>query len=221
MIMELTELPQELYAATGPETRDFAVKAGSLKPFIKSVPAIIGGVIWMAFFSLIFFSLFDLNLSEMIAKGAADAGTINPAYYLLGFCGIFYAVGLIIIGKAIIPLVRRGGYFVGTPDRLIHYRKGNVRSIDWELFTGDMKVRGNDIKGSISMSLKTGRIRRRNGGQTFYPDVIFMTAIPGVSDIEKLCRKRLKENSSIPEQDQSLQSGTLWKLTNYPRYSHL
>ncbi|MGE5420321.1 MAG: hypothetical protein ACM3UT_09060 [Chloroflexota bacterium] len=219
--MELTELPQELYTAIGSETRDFSVKAGSLKPFRKAVPGIIGGIAWMAFFSLIFFGIFNLDLSGMIAAGAAENKTINPAYYLLGFFGIFYTIGLIIIGKAIIPFIRRGGWFVGTPDRLVHYRRGNIRSIDWEQFTGDMKVRGNGAKGTISMSLRTGRIKRNKGGQTYIPDVIFMTGIPAVPEIEQLCRKRLKENSSLPDKDQTTQSGNQWKLTNYPRYSHL
>lgn len=221
MIMELTELPQELYAAIGSETRDFAVKAGALKPFRKSLPLIISGIIWLLFFSLLFFALIDLNLSEMIENGAAENKDINPAYYFLGFIGIFYVIGLGIIAKAILPLIRRGGYFVGTPDRLIHYRRGNIRSIDWEQFTGDMKVRGNENKGTLSMSLKTGTMKRRKGSQYFTPDVIFITAIPKVSDIEKLVRKRFKENSPVTDQDQSLQTGALWKLMNYPRYSNL
>lgn len=221
MIMELVELPRELNDAVGPETRDFAVKAGSLKPFRKSLPAIIGGFVWMGFFSLLFFGIFGLDIQEMIANGATGNETINQAYYLLGFIGIFYVIGLIIIGKALLPLIRRGGYYVGTPDRLIHYRKGNIRSIDWEQFTGDMKVRGNDGKGTLSMSLKTGTIKRRKGGHYFTPEVIFITAIPNVSDIEKMVRKRLSENSPVTGQDQTLQTGTIWKLTNYPRYSHL
>jgi hypothetical protein len=165
--------------------------------------------------------MFDTDLGGMIAAGAAENKSVNPAYYLVGFFGIFYVVGLIIMGRGIIPLIRRGGWFVGTPDRLIHYRKGNIRSIDWEQFTGDMKVRGSADKGSISMSLRTGIMKSRKGGQTFIPEVIFMTAIPGVSDIENFCRKRIKEKSSLPVQDQSSQSGVLWKLSNYPRYSHL
>lgn len=221
MIMEFTDLPQELYDAIGSETRDFAFKAGALKPFRKARTPMIGGIVWMAFFSLIFFGIFDLDLRGMIAAGAAENKPINPAYYLLGFIGIFYLIGLIIMGKGIIPLIRRGGWFAGTQERLIHYRKGNIRSIDWEQFTGDMKVRCNDGKGSISMSLRTGIIKRRKGGQTYVPDVIFMTAIQGVSDIENFCRKRIRENSSLPAQDQSSQSGALWKLSNYPRYSHL
>jgi hypothetical protein len=35
---------------------------------------------------------------------------------------------------------KKGGYFVGTQVRLIHYQKGIIRSIDWEQFSGDIEV---------------------------------------------------------------------------------
>ena len=219
--MDLFELPSDLNNAVGAERRDFAVKAGSLKPFRKSMPGIMGGIVWLAFFTLLFFGIFNVDLPKMIASGAAENKSINPAYYLIAFFGVFYVIGLIIILLAIIPFFRRGGYFVGTADRLIQYRKGNIRSIDWEQFTGYMKVKGNTNKGCVSMSLRTGRIKRNKGGQTFIPEVIFITSISGAAEIGELCRKRMTENSSIPQQKRTTESDIQWKLMNYPRYSHL
>lgn len=219
--MDLIELPPDLNNAIGTERRDFAVKAGSLRPFRKSLAGIIAGIVWMTFFSLLFFGIFNVNLLKMIESGAAEAGSINPAYYVIAFFGIFYVIGFIIIGSAIIPLIRRGGYFIGTPDRLIQYRSGNIRSIDWEQFTGYMKVRGNGNKGCVSMSLRTGRMKRSKGSQIFIPEVIFITSISGAAEIGELCRKRIRENSSVPQQERTTESDIQWKLMNYPRYSHL
>jgi len=199
--MEFIELPPALNNAISNEGRDFAVKAGSLRPFRKSLSGIISGIVWLAFFSLLFFSIFNVNLPEMIANGAAGNNSINPAYYLIAFFGIFYLIGFIIIGSAIIPLIRRGGYFIGTPDRLIQYRSGIIRSIDWEQFTGDIRVSGNERKGTISMLMRTGRMKRQRGGSIYIPDEIYITSIPGVFDIEKFCRRRIKENA--PHTDKS------------------
>lgn len=218
----MTDLPQELYLVIGSESRDFAVKAGALKPFRKSISGIIASFIWFGFFSLLFFGIFNINPREVIASGAAENKTINPAYYLLAFFGIFYIIGLIILAASVLPLIRRGGYFVGTPDRLIQYRKGNIRSIDWEQFTGYMKVKGNENRGCVSMSLRTGNMKRRNkGSPVFVPEVIFITSIPGAASIGELCMKRIKENSSISRHERTTESDLQWKLMNYPRYSHL
>jgi hypothetical protein len=197
--MVSTELPQVLNEVTGSENRDFSFKAGSSRPFRKSLPGIISGILWIAFFSLIFFGIFDLDFKGMLERGAEENKSINPAFYLMGFFGIFYLIGLAILFSAIIPAIRRGGYFIGTPVRLINYRNGNIRSVNWEQFTGDMQVRGKEQGGNISFLLKTGTWKRQKGGSIYVPDMIFMTAIPGLSEVEKICRQRIKENKPAGE----------------------
>ncbi len=125
--MDLLELPPTLNNAIGSEGRDFVVKAGSLRPLRNSLSGIIAGIVWLAFFSLLFFGIFNVSFPEMVARGAAENNRINQAYYIIAFFGIFYVIGFIIIGKAILPLIKRGGYFIGTPDRLIQYRNGIIR----------------------------------------------------------------------------------------------
>jgi hypothetical protein len=197
--MNFMELPPALNNVIGTEGRDFVVKAGSLKPFRKSLPGIIAGIVWMAFFSLLFFGIFNVDLPEMIASGANENSSINPAYYVVAFFGVFYVIGFIIIGSAIIPLIKRGGYFIGTPDRLIQYRSGIIRSVDWEQFTGDIRISGNERKGTIWMKMRTGRMKRQKGGSIYIPDEIFITSVPGISDIEKSCRMRIKENAPVTD----------------------
>ena len=57
-------------------------------------------------------------------------------------------------------IFKKGGYFVGTPTRLVRYQNGNIRSIDWEQFSGDIEVSGRDPKGNISLQMRTGRVVR-------------------------------------------------------------
>lgn len=113
------------------------------------------------------------------------------------FLGIFLLAGIFIFVSGIIALFKSGGYFVGTPLRLVHYQNGNIRSIDWEQFSGEIELRGNAQKGNISLQMRTGRMVSRKGQSDRYvPDVIYITAIPDVFEVEKVCR--IKENDLTP-----------------------
>ena len=88
---------------------------------------------------------------------------------------------------------------MGTPLRLIHYHKAKMRSIDWEQFSGDIEVKGDINKGSIVLKMRTGRmVSRKNGPDRYVPDVIYMSKIPNAFEIERICRKRIKENDPTP-----------------------
>jgi len=96
-------------------------------------------------------------------------------------------------------LFKKGGYFVGTPTRLVHFRNGTIRSIDWEQFSGDIEVNGNEQKGNISLGLRTGKmVSQKNGPDRYVPDTIYISGIQEVYKVEKLCRMRIKENDPTP-----------------------
>ena len=82
---------------------------------------------------------------------------------------------------------------------MVRYQNGNIRSIDWEQFSGDIEVSGRDPKGNISLQMRTGRVvRTKNGPEKLIPDVIHMSGIPYVFEVEQFCRKRIKENDPTP-----------------------
>jgi hypothetical protein len=96
-------------------------------------------------------------------------------------------------------LFRKGGYFVGTQTRLISLQKGKYRSVDWEQFSGDIEVTGNDQKGNIKLGLRTGKmVSSKNGPERYVPDELYISGIPNVFEIEQVCRKRIKENDPTP-----------------------
>jgi len=99
----------------------------------------------------------------------------------------------------IYSMFKKGGYFVGTPTRLVHFRKGKMRSIDWEQFSGDIAVRSGAAKGTVSLQMRTGKmVSRKNAPDRYVPDVIYLSQIPHAFEVEKLCRKRIKENDPSP-----------------------
>jgi hypothetical protein len=113
--------------------------------------------------------------------------------------GFFVLIGIDMLIGGFYSMFKKGGYFVGTPMRLVHYYKGSMRSIDWEQFSGDIEVNGNVNKGSVSLQMRTGKmVSRKNGPDRYVPDVIYMTKIPNAFEIEKFCRKRIKENDPTP-----------------------
>ena len=96
-------------------------------------------------------------------------------------------------------LFRKGGYYVGTPTRLIVFEKKGFRTVDWEQFSGDIAVSGNDQKGNISLGLRTGRMAgSKSGSDRYVPDTLYISGISDVFEVEKICRRRIKENDPTP-----------------------
>lgn len=103
------------------------------------------------------------------------------------------------VGFGIYSLLKKGGYFIATPLRLITFQNGTVRSIDWEQFSGDIEINGNEFEGNLALQMRTGRmISSKNSGSRYVPDTIYLTGIPNVFEIEQICRKRIKENDPTP-----------------------
>ena len=201
------QLPYALYTSAGNEKKDFAVKAGRAQPLRKSMAMVLFGTFWTAFTSIFVVAflgpLFMGKEVEFEANGVptvAGPGNLGPILVPALIIGFFMIVGLIMLSIGISSAFKKGGYFVGTPTRLIHYHRGTLRSIDWEQFSGDIEFTvGNTRMGNISLQMRTGRmVSRKNGPDRYVPDVIYMSQVPDVFEIERICRTRIKENDPTP-----------------------
>ena len=204
-MIESISLPEELLINTGTESREFAVKGKRAQPLFKSIPTVIFGVVWLAFISLIASIFFIPSAlgedAEVINSGVSEgagSGNMGPELFPAIFIGVFFLIGIFILGGGLISLLKSGAYFVGTPARLVSYKKGFLKSTDWEQFTGDITVFGTNKKGSIYLTMRTGEMIRGKGGSRYVPDVVFICGVPGVYEIEQICRKRIKENDPTP-----------------------
>jgi len=205
MLQNIT-LPQSLMSTIGSENKDFAVKAGRAQPLKKSLSLILFGTAWTAFTSIFVFAFlgplfqgkevhFESNGVPTIASPDNLSPIIMPAIIIC----IFVLIGIGILSRGIYLIFKKGGYFIGTPTRLVHFQNGNIRSIDWEQFSGDIKVNGNIQKGNIALQMRTGKIvSRKKGPDRYVPDIIYISEIPNVFDIEQICRRRIKENDPTP-----------------------
>ena len=199
-------LPPDLNAAIGSEKKDFAVKAGRAQPRNNSISTILFGAAWTSFTSIFVFNFldpllhgeevhFELNGVPTVASVDDLDSILMPAIII----GVFVLIGISVLSWGIYSLFKKGGYFVGTPIRFIHYQNGNIRSIDWEQFSGEIEFNGNAHKGNISLQMRTGRmVSRKNSPDEYVPDVIYISEIANVFEVEQICRKRIKENDPTP-----------------------
>jgi hypothetical protein len=205
-MVESYRLPELLVNNIGGEKTDFAVIASRSQPLKNSLAIILFGTFWLAFTSIFvvaflgpLFAGNEVHFTSNDVPVVAGPGNLKPIILPAMIIGIFVLVGLVMLGVGISSFVRKGGYFVGTPARLIHYRKGTVRSIDWEQFSGDITVSGNDQKGNITLGMRTGKmVSQKNGPDRYVPDTMYISGVEGVFEIERLCRKRIKENDPTP-----------------------
>jgi hypothetical protein len=83
---------------------------------------------------------------------------------------------------------------VGTSTRLVHYQNGNIRSIDWEQFSGEIELNGNDHKGNISLQMRTGKMVSRKTSQTDMSPMLFtFQKFPMYLRLNKFVEKELKK----------------------------
>ncbi len=205
-MIEFIPLPHELERFIGSESKDFTVKADRSHPLKMSLFMILFGGVWLAFTSIFFiaflgplFSGQEVHMTVNDVPTVAGPGNLGPITAPAIIIGIFTLVGLLVLGFGIRSAFQKGGYFVGTPLRLIHYHRNKFRSIDWEQFSGDITVRGKDRKGSITLGMRTGKmVSSKNGPDRYVPDTLYITGIPHVFEIEQVCRKRIKENDPTP-----------------------
>lgn len=134
------------------------------------------------------------------ANGIPKTGSLDNFQPMVApalIIGMFVLIGIVILTRGFYSLFQKGGYFVGTKNRLIRYHKGNVISYDWEQFSGNMEI--NKSKGDLSMQLRTGKmVQRKNNSDQFIPDILYISGMEDILEIEKTCRIRIKENDPTP-----------------------
>lgn len=205
-MLDKYDLPKNLLTVIGNEKIDFSVKAKRAKPTKSSIAIILFGTVWTAFTSIFVFAfLWPLFLGEEVHFTSNDVPTVaspdnlEPIILPAVIIGLFVLIGILMLGFGIYSIFKKGGYFVGTPLRMISYQNGNIRSIDWEQFSGDIEVNGDEIQGNLTLQMRTGKmVSSKNRGSRYVPDTIYISGIPNVYTIEQICRKKIKENDPTP-----------------------
>ena len=205
-MIENTRLPQAMSSIVGSERKEFAVKAGRAHPLKKSLSVILFGTFWTAFTSIFVVAFLgplfvgkEVHFESGGVPIVASPDNLEPILVPALLIGFFVLVGIAMLAWGFYLMFKKGGYFVGTSLRLIHYQNGRIRSIDWEQFSGDIEVKAKTRIGNISLQMRTGKmVSRKNGPDKYVPNVIYISEIPRVFEIEQICRRRIKENDPTP-----------------------
>ena len=205
-MLENVFLPPEMNNMIGSEIKEFAVKAKRAYPPKTSLIMLVFGGFWLGVTLILMFvflgPLFQGKEVHFLVNDiptVAGPGNLGPILVPALIIGLFILIGLGLFGSGLYLLFKKGGYFVGTPTRLISLQKGKYRSVDWEQFSGDIEVTGNERKGTIRLGMRTGKIvSSKNGPDRYVPDELYISGIPNVFEIEQSCRKRIKENDPTP-----------------------
>jgi hypothetical protein len=187
--MDSFELPQELRSAIGSDPVDFAVKSGPHGPFRTFLPSIIFG---LAFAGATLLFVFIFLSSENETEEALQRSD-TPVIILFS---VFFIAGISITFSGIIRALRGGGYFAGTPKQLIYYRKGKLSLIDWMEFTGDIQLSGNGNKCTILLVMRKGQ--KAGPAKAYVPDLLYITSVSNAFEVERIIRRRIKENDPTP-----------------------
>jgi hypothetical protein len=134
-MLEPVSLPDKLIEIIGSESKDFAVKGGHAQPVKNSIGVIIFSLFWLGFTSIFVFAFLGPLLWDKETTGSGNfvissegmQGMTVPALVI----GLFVFIGLVMLFFGLYSLFKKGGYFVGTPTRLINFNKNSYRSIDW------------------------------------------------------------------------------------------
>ncbi len=204
--MSFYTIPQALKSVLDNESIDFSIKSKRNHPKNSAMAMLAFSLFWNAFVSIFIVAfivpLFTEGEVHFLTNDVPTVATLENWKPMLVPCliiGVFVLVGLLMLGYGLVMMFQSGAYFVGTPTRFIKYRKGTVTVTDWEQFSGNIKLTNKNLEGSLSLELRTGKIRSRDkGADRFVPDIIHIASVENVFKIEKLCRKRIKENDPTP-----------------------
>ncbi|WP_281636778.1 hypothetical protein [Flavobacterium marginilacus] len=200
----IQSLPPDLKSVIGTEKIDFSILAKRKQPLKNSFGLIIFGTIWTAFISIFVFAFivplfkgeevhFKVNDEPVTGSWENFDQMLVPTLLI----GVFVLIGIGILSSGFYSFFQKGGNFVGTPNRLIHYRKGTITTYDWEQFSGNMEI--NSKKEDMSMELRTGKmVSEKNKPDKYVPDVIYISGVTDILEIERICRNRIKENDPTP-----------------------
>jgi len=201
---KMNKLPKDLQTVIGNENIDFTVYAKRKQPKSTSFIIIAFSLLWL-FFPLIgsyafFKPLFkgeNVNFKVNDIPTTANWDNLEPMIVPSLLLIFFLAIGFGLLISGLIALLKKGGYYVGTENRIINYNNGTIKYFDWEQFTGNIELNFN--KKDISLEMRRGKIAKRdNGPDEFIPEILHLSGIENLIEVERICRERIKENDPTP-----------------------
>ncbi len=205
--MNSVQLPKELLSVIGDESIDFAVKSKRSQRPLDYIWIFIISVAWTGMLSLAALSMLiplfrgeQLVFSSLGGTSKASLDNLQPLLIPSLGIGLFLMIGLVPMIWIIYIVLQEGGYFVGTKTRLLHLHKDRLRSYTWQRFSGEYSV--NSKRDTLLLFLRYSGMRGTNYIRwDSQPDVIYISGTDQASQIEKLCRLRIRTHATLIKND--------------------
>ena len=197
-------LPKILVDSLGSEVQDFAVKAKKAYPASIGLSMLVFSIIWLTVNGIIA-SVFlvpllqgevvETTFNEQLVSGSLD--NLQPILLPVLLNTFFLIIGIGLTVASFYFLLKSGGYFVGTPQRLYILNGSKLDSIEWDLFSGKNTVTGSSQFGNITLELRASQENKpRRTSSLVATDKIFLQGIQNPYQVEKLCRQRIQQNDA-------------------------
>lgn len=198
-MIENHQIPPQLKSQLGDERISFFVKAAKEKSTKDSWSAIRWGLLWVAVIGGIFTAMvYELLLGKPTGLNIGDTritvtpDDLSPLYGFFTFGAFFVLPGFIVIGLGIYGFYRKGGYFLGTENRLIHLNSWKECSVyNWSEFQNKIDIYFTKNRGNLVFSLKEKIITKKNGKKVKETESIGMAEINHAREIKAFCHEKI------------------------------
>lgn len=194
--------PRKLHNAIGNETIIFKVDAQRKHPISTSVGYIIfHSLLMMVPLCPLLFFLVPLFRDGKVLYYAGKGNNrilvettwynfMDNLFIVIFLFGLFFIIALGMLVGAVSSLRKKGGCFIGTERKLIHYNEGEIISYQWNLFRDEMKIdtKRNDLTLHLWKALPDASTK------DFNSEKVFLSGIENVVEVADFCKKQIQES---------------------------
>ncbi|MDO6810613.1 hypothetical protein Q4603_18465 [Zobellia galactanivorans] len=196
-MIENRPIPSELQSQLDGESICFFIKADKEKTTRDLWRVIRGGLFWIVVVGGIFTSMVyelvlgqptNLNIGHNNLTVSPD--DLSPLYGFFTFGAIFMLPGLVFVLLGMYGFSKEGGYFLGTPRRLLRCNSWKEYSAHhWSDFLSETNIFYTNSKGNLILTLKeklTTKKGKKKGNKS-----VKMAEIDYAREINKFCLEKI------------------------------
>lgn len=180
--MNTDTIPPKLASAIRHEDIGFITNTKRNVPTKESIKNIISSLFMCGFMGF-FFYVFSKGQYAYSSKG------ISVPFIFLCIMMFFSIFALV---RSLQESFRKGGYFVGTPAKLIHFKNNKFYYYEWSHFTGNIEI--DFDQHDLSLHLRKGH----EISKEFIRDTLYLSGIEDIDRIASYCTDRIKLNDPTP-----------------------